>query len=1078
VVAFAVGALVTELLWRLVPDELSISTRIVGYPIFADFDITRYIDAYYLVAFAMPASALGAWVLVSRWGPLRREVRPSAPMFPIVLEPDEPPPTPSLAAQRTSPTGVDTATTRVVEAGSAVGRVLLVALAVVVEVSVASPGDRVLSVRGAVAGVLYVVAIVIAAGIVRVATSRRGTARHATADAFQWDWRQSVASANALLAISALPLLLLVSNGTTVFVTSEHHLVRVAWLPVWLVVALTVLALAVWGRRMARARGGRDIVSLESNVLVWLVGPVLLYLSWARLPGALGHFYAFDDAQYLAAPQLIFHHGLLPWRNIYVLHGLLSDVFDGAVGMLAFGDNRWGVAAGMDLFVQPAILLSFYAFTAYFCRKNRLILVAFVAATAASFISTAAPRFVLLPVLFIVFDRVLRHRSWRWCWFFVFLLLAVAVLTPEELLFVPCFLGVVVLFELTTRRRGTGLLSSMPRVTYCAVASVVLTGAWLVYLAAAGSLSSFLQYFSDFAPGHTLEGAIPTTWHLLSSPRTTAAFFLPVVLWLLTVWRTAAKLRLRRAWSINDWLMVTAACISVIYFPKVLGRADPGHVFEANTVTLPLLLLWIFEALRLADRGFVAALRRAPGRRWSLGLRHVGTGLVTLVVLVSTLPTSRSIAESLWRAPANFHQSVPRPAPTGMPMLGYTLPGTVDQAQVRGLSALLDRYAGPRAPVYDFADEPGIVYYLLQREPGTRFYVSSIAQTSLAQQQVVSDLEASRPPVVIENVTAFGLPNYDGIPDSVRSYAVAHYLFTHYQPFVNYEGQLLMLRDDLVAGAPSLPPGMSGAGVAFSGPSCNFGDVPNFFTLPADLSVQPSVPLRTTGVIEANRLLGGWAVDPATGGPAGEVVAVVDGRVVATSVTGQPRPDVASALRDPAAADAGFELYVPSNVHGTVTLYGLGRDAKAYLLLPGAGLSGVAARVGPAGAVTVGHQVFVTTAVPHAGAVDASADQRAQILALQAPQGTRLAAYPWLQVQGSRSLGRTPFTVSNQTSPSSGHEIQFDTLPRSGRTVTVDVDSCLQWHGYDGAAPLYLVYPVGPRLAHLSVRLIGGPPPS
>lgn len=49
-VATASGALLTDLAWRAVPQKLSISTNVIGNPIFANFNYRRYQLAFYLVA--------------------------------------------------------------------------------------------------------------------------------------------------------------------------------------------------------------------------------------------------------------------------------------------------------------------------------------------------------------------------------------------------------------------------------------------------------------------------------------------------------------------------------------------------------------------------------------------------------------------------------------------------------------------------------------------------------------------------------------------------------------------------------------------------------------------------------------------------------------------------------------------------------------------------------------------------------------------------------------------------------------------------------------------------------------------
>ena len=45
---------ISRFLWSLVPNQLSVKTDIVGSPIFADFNATRYTNGYYFIAVGLP----------------------------------------------------------------------------------------------------------------------------------------------------------------------------------------------------------------------------------------------------------------------------------------------------------------------------------------------------------------------------------------------------------------------------------------------------------------------------------------------------------------------------------------------------------------------------------------------------------------------------------------------------------------------------------------------------------------------------------------------------------------------------------------------------------------------------------------------------------------------------------------------------------------------------------------------------------------------------------------------------------------------------------------------------------------
>ncbi len=944
------------------------------------------------------------------------------------------------------------------------------ATAVAIEVClIRSPRQNELTRGGFVAGLGYLVATAAGAGLFRRWAS---AGRREVPLLLGATWRSAIALVNSLLALIVLPLLFFVSEKTNVYVVSKGRTVYYHWLPLWLVVAVTVGCLALWIRSLYRVRSSADGTRLEETVLTWLVGPIIFFLLLAVLPGQLGKFFAFDDAQYLAAPQLIFHHGLFPWRDIFLLHGILQDVFYGAVGLLVFGNTRWGGDAGINLLMVPLFWLVVYAFTAHFCRRNRLVLVGLVVAVSTGLLQGYTFRFLVVFLFLILFHQVLRDPTWLWACLFSAGLIVSCIIVPESLLFALPLTVLLVIFDAVEFKPGAPLSHTFRRSFRCISVGLLLLICWLLYLATVGALSSFFDYYLIAVSGHALEGAYPTTWSLAQTTMVTFEFFAPVVLWLMTVCRVVTKLRARSPWTTADWVMVGAASFVVVYYPQVLERADTGHVLLVFSMTLPLLILWAIELLSLVDRsvaGWFAWCRAKWATESHSGTIHVGQGrwpkrLGTMLAVASIVAASVtmpiSIPTLLHNVPAHFHASAAEPPPSAPAKLGYTQPGAVDTAQINALGNLLDRYAGPRAPVLDFVSDVGVTYYLLNRVPGTRQFVISNAQTSLAQSQTVSDLEKSRPPVVIFYDTSFGLPLYDGIMESVRTPIIGQYILDHYQPLVDVQGQLLMLRDDLMKSAPPLPPlpaGSQTADLYFSVPKCTLGDIPNFYTDPADLNATPGIKVGVTSVKSGGSKIGGWAIDWKTGSPATEVLAVAGGKVVATASTGINRPDVVAALRDPSAEASGFSIEIPKQVHGPVTLYALNKNGTVTMLQ-------VDRAAVPSTAVSVGQKTKVVTSngivhepVETGTAGFADSDTNQDILRLTFPRGTDLSSYRWLQLRSRTSLGASSNVITNDVNAGPASQVGFNSLPVAGSHLSVQVGSCLQWHGYSSEGGLYLI---------------------
>ena len=73
----------TGVLWLRVPNSLLGPTDIVGYPIFANFDIYRYTYGYYFIALLFPVLAVLLFLAISWKGPLRRLHPPTGRVLPL-----------------------------------------------------------------------------------------------------------------------------------------------------------------------------------------------------------------------------------------------------------------------------------------------------------------------------------------------------------------------------------------------------------------------------------------------------------------------------------------------------------------------------------------------------------------------------------------------------------------------------------------------------------------------------------------------------------------------------------------------------------------------------------------------------------------------------------------------------------------------------------------------------------------------------------------------------------------------------------------------------------------------------------
>ncbi len=325
--ALGIGAGFTYLLWLNIGTHLTVTTDIVGRTTFADFDIYRYLERFYDIAFVLPASSAIAYVLLHFFGPLRATppARPWPPLLEVVDPVDD------VEVGVTSLTDTDDALTSR-QLFWTVVRVGLVALVVGIESNIArSPHETVVTTFAFAIAALYVVAVGL--GALGLGRSRRAASpKRFDADVQSGHHRFSPAVArdvsvvNAFASVVVIPLLVLVSSSTTVTVARNGRVTHYPWFPAWLGATVTVVVLLLLIRAMRHA--GHDVArrqGLERRALLMVVVPIFLFVVTGSLQPAQRQFLAFDDAQGMVGAKLSFWHGLWPWRDVFLLHGFFAD---------------------------------------------------------------------------------------------------------------------------------------------------------------------------------------------------------------------------------------------------------------------------------------------------------------------------------------------------------------------------------------------------------------------------------------------------------------------------------------------------------------------------------------------------------------------------------------------------------------------------------------------------------------------------------------------------------------------------------------------------------------------------------
>lgn len=1007
VVSVATAVVLARAISPRLSTELSVRTDIVGYPTFANFNIERNFQRYWLLVAFVPLVTLGLFLVLDRFFPGR------------------PPRSPRTRA--TEPEAGGPSTNR---GWSIAGRIALVGAILAVELAILFKRDPAwIWVIGLPAIALYGALIV---GLGRWIRALPGT------DA----WQRS-AAANALAA----PLMIvgLLGAAARTRVVGPDREWSFDWLPVWLALAL---ALAAFGWIAAQMYRRVAPPAIDRSVALAISGPVAIFLSVSWLPGALGHMDMFHEGERLGGAELV-RDGAFPWRDVIFSHGPLDDVLVQLVGLTIFDDSRWGAAAGEYVLLVPLYWIGIYAFCAYVFRSNWLFLlvsqvavfasVAGIGASELDFLFGTELRFLPLPLLLIGLIALLRRATAARAAFFAGIALILTILTPEAAIAAVIFFLAVVAYEALGFQRRMSLRHNFRRTGLTIAFGSAQLAAWCVFLAWHGALDDFFSFYLTFASSHELTGGIPLH---STSAEFSRAMYVPPAAALAMLGLLAALVIRRERVSVEDWGVGAMALFVLAYYHKFLTRPDPGHVFQVAAVSVPLVLYVVFRLIEMLDR--LLARFEIPERDLTIPRRATIAALVLVAAVNAT-----AIGRGLESLPTRLEGTA-----SGGPELrrvGFANPEAVDETLVRDLREIGRFYLEPGDTVFDFSNAPAFFHYILDLQPATRYFHTSLATRRKTQRDLIEELEQSKPKLVFFTGSV-GLPTWDGISNPVRHYEVSKWILDRYRPVAASHGFVVMVPKSMTT--PPLnglrrrlaePPNTDL--LYYQSPPCHWGFAPNFLTT-EPVSKSPALEIRPANVDPFT--VRGWAVDTFARKPAKLVLLARGEGIVAWATPQIPRPDVQQSLGSETFRRSGFQVEVPWNriarASGdrdlsSLRVYGLLHDGRALELGYGAFAGWRPTSPLPAKLTLGGWRIPVASEAAQ-GTVD---DSAAGVVSVPVPS---FARYGWLEIESSRPLVANDFVVSDEERRSD--PLTFTTLGRGERRIRVQAGACSQWYGYRG----------------------------
>ncbi|HYU27281.1 MAG TPA: hypothetical protein VEO74_18865 [Thermoanaerobaculia bacterium] len=542
------------------------------------------------------------------------------------------------------------------------------------------------------------------------------------------------------VAVGALPLVILPALGLR-FVPAHIAISGV------MAVAVTAILIALRGNEPVDETPVR-------NVVAYVIFPALLYcLSYASTAALTQWIDLFHRGESLG-PAFDYLRGKVPYRDVFVLHGLLEDGQLDAWLFQLFGRN-------VDIALARPVILGSFAVAALW----------YVGMAIFDSIPLAAAVMLLGAVTTVDNEREL----WE---ILVLALLLGALRRRSKALFVLSGVaaGVTLFFsfDIGLYSIGGGIIvalasrggedaarpAGVDAGTTFLLGTVLGAAPFVIYLTIRGALGAF--FTTSF---QTLPKIIDAVWSLpfpdLTSTfrsknlnlHTLSDFLLyeqfrfilnPLVIGiaiLVLLWR-------RKRWEWIDVALFALTAFAILTQRSALGRADFPHQYFSAFLIGPMILILLVLFARV-------------GRLW----------VALLVPLLAFALWVPDIANGRIDDTVHYQSRVSR--------IGFRDPQAEEiKNRIEAVRYWVWQHSKPNQPIFDFSNQPAL-YFFCERPNPTRFYQVPILSPPAFQRETILALEKAKPPVVIRR-SPQEFDVFDGIDNAIRAQAVAAYLDDFY----------------------------------------------------------------------------------------------------------------------------------------------------------------------------------------------------------------------------------------------------------------------------------------------------------
>ncbi|HUP48293.1 MAG TPA: hypothetical protein VNA04_05835 [Thermoanaerobaculia bacterium] len=582
------------------------------------------------------------------------------------------------------------------------------------------------------------------------------------------------------IACGALPLVLL-PLVPLFWVTTKH--------PVAVVVVAVMLSagLATLLRRPLSATTARRLAA-------WVILPFLIYVfSYASTAHHTQWIDLFHRGESIG-PASDYLRGKVPYRDVFVLHGLLEDGMLDAWLMKVFGRDL-EVALARTVVVGGLLAVSLWILgMAVFDSIPLALLVVGMSAWITAENNRTFFQVAAVALLWMALSRGRAAAAFAAGAFG-----GVALFFSYEIgLYTAAgAVATMVVLALLSRRVGWTGMPPWRALAWFGAGFAAAAAPFVVYLTWQGVLGEFLQI--SFV---TIPRIIDAVWSL-PFPDLVSTFRRDLTLQKLADFVLWEKFRLilspltiaiaatyliqrvvRRRFEMFDASLLLLTIFATVTQRTAFGRAEFRHQYFAAFLVGPMLvILGILAARRLA------AIWRRGGegsRAFVVAVAIAAAPVIAVVLWVPDVVNGR--LEDLM----NYQRRV----------LRVQRDGRAEEVayRIRYVSEEIRRLVRRREPIFDFSNQPAF-YFFADRMNPTRFYQIPIASPRRFQAEIITALERTRTRVILRT-SPERFDEFDGVPNAVRAQAVAAYIDDCYRFFASVRGVEIWKREPGAKAAP------------------------------------------------------------------------------------------------------------------------------------------------------------------------------------------------------------------------------------------------------------------------------------